>query len=149
MEEHTLKNVNNSLNTNIYSYLETSGGQSSNLCLNVIFSTPVLIRHLWQIKTVILLHWYLIRGVPLYKTNQVSQEQRQIEDVEVVDEAVVAQEAAGPSNFRNLQIFGQLVRQRVHRDGQDNDEQRQAPGPQGVPENQDYLHLNLTLKIGW
>jgi len=27
MEQHTLKNV---LNTNIYSYLETSGGQSSN-----------------------------------------------------------------------------------------------------------------------
>jgi hypothetical protein len=30
MEEHTLKNVNNCLNTNIFSYLETSGGQSSN-----------------------------------------------------------------------------------------------------------------------
>jgi hypothetical protein len=29
MEEHTLKNY--CLNTNIYSYLETSGGQSSNL----------------------------------------------------------------------------------------------------------------------
>jgi hypothetical protein len=48
MEQHTLKNVNNSLNTNIYSYLETSGGQSSDLHLNVVhfFSTPVLIRHL-------------------------------------------------------------------------------------------------------
>jgi hypothetical protein len=31
-----LKNVNNCLNTNIYSYLETSGGQSSNLYLNVV-----------------------------------------------------------------------------------------------------------------
>ena len=30
-----LKNVNNCLNTKIYSYLETSGGQSSNLYLNV------------------------------------------------------------------------------------------------------------------
>ncbi len=29
------KNVNNHLNTNIYFYLETSGGQSSNLYLNV------------------------------------------------------------------------------------------------------------------
>jgi hypothetical protein len=29
MGQHTLKNVNNYLNTNIYSYLETSGGQSS------------------------------------------------------------------------------------------------------------------------
>ncbi len=31
-----LKNVNNCLNTNIYSYLETSGGQSSNLYSNVV-----------------------------------------------------------------------------------------------------------------
>ena len=30
MEQHTLKNVNNCLNTNIYSYLETSGSQSAN-----------------------------------------------------------------------------------------------------------------------
>ncbi len=37
------KNVNNGLNTNIYSYLETSGGQSSNLYLNVVpfFNTNV------------------------------------------------------------------------------------------------------------
>jgi hypothetical protein len=28
MEQHTLKNVNNYRNTSIYSYLETSGGQS-------------------------------------------------------------------------------------------------------------------------
>jgi hypothetical protein len=36
MEQHSLKNVNNCLNTNIYSYLETSGGQSSNPYLNVV-----------------------------------------------------------------------------------------------------------------
>jgi hypothetical protein len=43
MEQHTLKNVNNFLNTNIYSFLETSGGQSSNLYLNVVhfFNTSV------------------------------------------------------------------------------------------------------------
>jgi hypothetical protein len=43
MEQHALKNVNNCLNTNIYSYLETSGGQSSNLYLNVVhlFNTSV------------------------------------------------------------------------------------------------------------
>ena len=35
MEHQTLKNVNIGLNTNIYSYLETFGGQSSNLYLNV------------------------------------------------------------------------------------------------------------------
>ncbi len=31
MEQHALKNVNICLNTNIYTYLETSGAQSSNL----------------------------------------------------------------------------------------------------------------------
>jgi hypothetical protein len=36
MEQHTLKNLNSCLNTNIYSYLETSEGQSSNLYLNVV-----------------------------------------------------------------------------------------------------------------
>ncbi len=35
MEQCTLKNVNNRLNTNISAYLETSGGQSSDLYLNV------------------------------------------------------------------------------------------------------------------
>jgi len=43
MDHHDLKNVNNCLNINIYSYLKTSGGQSSNLCLNVVpfFNTSV------------------------------------------------------------------------------------------------------------
>jgi len=38
-----LKNVNTYLNTNIYSYLEISGGQSSNLYLNLVhfFNTSV------------------------------------------------------------------------------------------------------------
>jgi hypothetical protein len=45
---NTLKTVNSYLNTNIYTYLETSGGQSSNLYLNAVnFLTQVLIRHLW------------------------------------------------------------------------------------------------------
>jgi len=35
MEQHALKNVNNCLNSNIYSHLETSVGQSSNPYLNV------------------------------------------------------------------------------------------------------------------
>jgi hypothetical protein len=57
---------NTYLNTNIYSYLETSGGQSSNLRSNVVhFFTPVLIRHLWQLKTVFFLHWCLICPVLL------------------------------------------------------------------------------------
>ncbi len=43
MQQHALKNVNNYLNHNIYSYLETSGGQSSNLYLNVahFFNTSI------------------------------------------------------------------------------------------------------------
>jgi hypothetical protein len=36
MEQHSLKNVNTCLNTNIYSYLGTSGGQRSNPYLNVV-----------------------------------------------------------------------------------------------------------------
>jgi len=48
MEQHTLRIVINCLNTNIYSYLETSGGQSSNLYLNAVhFYLQMLIRHLW------------------------------------------------------------------------------------------------------
>ncbi len=43
MEQSDLKNVNNCLNTSIYSYLEASGVQSSNLYLNVVqfFNTSV------------------------------------------------------------------------------------------------------------
>ncbi len=36
MEKHALKNVNNCMNANIYSYLETSSGPSSNPYLNVV-----------------------------------------------------------------------------------------------------------------
>jgi hypothetical protein len=36
MEQRALKNVNNCLNTNIYSYLETPGGQSYILYYNVV-----------------------------------------------------------------------------------------------------------------
>ncbi len=61
MEERTSYNVNNNLNANIYSYLETSGGQSSNIYLNVVhFSTPVLLRQVGQLKTVVFLQWCLI-----------------------------------------------------------------------------------------
>jgi hypothetical protein len=43
MEQRALKNVNNCLNTNIYSYIETSGVQSFNLYFNVVqfFNTHV------------------------------------------------------------------------------------------------------------
>jgi hypothetical protein len=43
MKQRALINVNNCLNNNIYSYLETSGGHSSKLYLNVVhfFNTSV------------------------------------------------------------------------------------------------------------
>ncbi len=43
MEQLALKNVDNCLNTNIYSYLEISGGKISNLYLNAVnfFNTMV------------------------------------------------------------------------------------------------------------
>jgi hypothetical protein len=51
------KNVNSYLNSNTCPYLDASGGQNSNPYLNVvIFSTPVLIRQLWQFKVVVFLH---------------------------------------------------------------------------------------------
>jgi hypothetical protein len=67
MEQAALKNVNNCLNTNIYSYLETSGGKSYNLFFNVLFdfSTPVLIRYLWQLKAFVIMHWCIISAVLL------------------------------------------------------------------------------------
>ncbi len=36
MEPCALKMASNCLNTNIYSYLETSGGQNSNIYLNMV-----------------------------------------------------------------------------------------------------------------
>ncbi len=41
--QHALKNINNCFNTNKHTYLDTSGGQSSNLYLNVVnfFNTSV------------------------------------------------------------------------------------------------------------
>jgi len=43
MEQYALNNVDNCLNTYIYSHLNTSGGKSSNLHLNVVhfFNTSV------------------------------------------------------------------------------------------------------------
>ncbi len=65
MEQHAFKNVNNGWSTK-YSYLETAGGQSFKLYLNVVnFYTPVLIRHLWQLKAAVFLHWCLICPVLL------------------------------------------------------------------------------------
>jgi hypothetical protein len=37
MEQCTVETVNNCLNTIIYSYLETSGNQSSDVYLNVVY----------------------------------------------------------------------------------------------------------------
>jgi hypothetical protein len=64
MEQCTLKNVNNYLNTNIYSDLDICGSQSYDLYSNVVtFSRPVLIRYL--LKTVVFLRWCLINALLL------------------------------------------------------------------------------------
>ncbi len=62
-----LKNVNNCLNRIIDTYFVTSGGQSSNLYLNVVvnFFSTSLIKHLWHLKTVVFLHRCLIHAVVL------------------------------------------------------------------------------------
>ncbi len=76
MEQRTLKNASNGLNTTIYSYLETSDGKSYYLYLNVVhfFQIPVLIRHLWQLKTVVFMHWCLISAGLLIDPTDVSSE---------------------------------------------------------------------------
>jgi hypothetical protein len=61
MEERTLKNVNNFLDTNIYYCFETSVGQS----IQLIFLKPVSIRHVWQLKIADFQHWCLIHYVLL------------------------------------------------------------------------------------
>jgi hypothetical protein len=43
----------------------------------LIYSTPVLIRHLWQLKTIIFLHWFLICPVLLVATPPKGQRQVQ------------------------------------------------------------------------
>jgi hypothetical protein len=44
--------------------VQATGGNSYHLYLNVVlFSTPVLIRHLWQLMTVLFLHRHPIRAV--------------------------------------------------------------------------------------
>ncbi len=65
VEQHALRNVNNCWNTNIPFYLETSDGQNSKS--KFIFSISVLIRHLWQLRTVIFLLYCLIWAVLLLK----------------------------------------------------------------------------------
>ncbi len=36
--------------------------------MSFIFSTPVLIRHLWQLKKVVFLHWFLICALLLLRS---------------------------------------------------------------------------------
>ncbi len=66
MEQLAFESVKNWLNTNIYSYLQTSGGKILIYILMLfIFSTPVLIRHLQKLKAVVLLHWCLTSAIIL------------------------------------------------------------------------------------
>ncbi len=60
------------LNTNIYSYLETSGGTSSDLYLNVVHFFNTSIWNLLQLNTVVFLHWCLMHAVILIKQSPIS-----------------------------------------------------------------------------
>ncbi len=55
MEQNVFKNANNCLNTKIYSYLETSGCQSSNLYLDVVHLVTIVhntnSKHLEQLRS--------------------------------------------------------------------------------------------------
>jgi hypothetical protein len=53
------RNVSNCLNTNICSYLRDIWGVKVLIHIKIlfIFSTPELIRNLWQFKTAVSLHW--------------------------------------------------------------------------------------------
>ncbi len=69
-EQHALKKLNNFWNTNIYSYSEISGGQSYNVYLIIVnFFNASVFRHLWQLKTVVFLHWCLIHANVYYYNN--------------------------------------------------------------------------------
>jgi hypothetical protein len=57
--DSTLKNINNCFNTNIYSYLKISGGQSSKPYLNVVHFFNIRVN-----KKAVFLHWCLILAVP-------------------------------------------------------------------------------------
>jgi hypothetical protein len=57
------KIVNNCLNTNIYSYLETCGGQSSDLYLNAVHFFNTSFNWTFKLVTVVLLHSCPIRAV--------------------------------------------------------------------------------------
>jgi hypothetical protein len=58
MEQGTLKKCKQLFE---YQHLLLLRLLSSNLYLNIVhFSTPVLIRQLWQLKNVVFLHWCLI-----------------------------------------------------------------------------------------
>ncbi len=81
MEQSALKNVNNCFKTNFYSCLDSSVGKSYNLYLNTAHcSTAVLIRHPWQLKTVVFLNWCLISSV-LLGVNQLIQKMPNSEEL--------------------------------------------------------------------
>ncbi len=48
------------MNTYIYFYLEIFRGESSNLYLSAVHFFDASVRHLWQLKTVVSLHWFLM-----------------------------------------------------------------------------------------
>jgi hypothetical protein len=71
MEQHTLKKYKQLFEYQHLLLLRDISGRSYILYLNVAhFLTPVLIRYLWQLMTVVFLHWCLIHVV-LFKPLQI------------------------------------------------------------------------------
>jgi hypothetical protein len=68
MEQCTLKKCKQLFEYQyLNSYSETSGGQSSYQYLNVVhFLTPMLIKYVWQLKTIVFLHRCLICALQLW-----------------------------------------------------------------------------------
>jgi hypothetical protein len=64
-EQHTLKNINNSCNTNISVYLETSGGQNSNLFINAVYFSNTSVNKTSVAALAVFLHRSLICAVVL------------------------------------------------------------------------------------
>ena len=76
-------------------------------------------------------------------TDQVSHEQGQVDDVEVEDDAIVAKEAACVTYFRQLKTQSNVMRQKLHGEGHRDDNCRDAPRPNGIPEFYGTNEINL------
>ena len=79
------------------------------------------------------------------KTHQIGDQDWQVDDVEVEDHSVVAQEAPGLAKLRQLVALCQLPRKELHQDGHSDDSCRDAPGPECIPDGE---KPNILVRLG-